>query len=191
MSPEDNVANSRTAPTGKQRADIEEHREDLTGGAALERLRGMIEDASTCFFCTAGAVGPSRGVRPMGVERIDDDGTMWFLSGADSAKNRELAERPQVELFFQGGKHSDFLHLIGRAEVSRDRAQIASLWKPIHRTWFTEGEDDPRITVIRVTPQAGYYWDTRNGTAVAGIKMLLGAATGRTMDDSVEGTLQV
>ena len=59
------------------------------------------------------------------------------------------------------------------------------------RTWFTEGEDDPRITVIKVTPTEGYYWDTKHGNAVAGVKMLVGAVVGKTLDDSVEGRLKV
>jgi hypothetical protein len=37
----------------------------------------------------------------------------------------------------------------------------------------------------------GYYWDTKHGTAVAGIKMLIGATIGKTMDDSIEGTLKL
>ena len=56
-------------------------------------------------------------------------------------------------------------------------------------TWFTEGKDDPRITVIKVTPTDGYYWDTKHGAAIAGAKMLVGAAIGKTLDDSVEGRL--
>ena len=57
------------------------------------------------------------------------------------------------------------------------------------KTWFTEGEDDPRITVIKVTPTDGYYWDTKHGTAIAGAKILVGAAIGKILDDSVEGQL--
>jgi general stress protein 26 len=59
------------------------------------------------------------------------------------------------------------------------------------KTWFTEGKDDPRITVIQVTPTDGYYWDTKHGNFIAGIKILIGAATGKTLDDSVEGTVRV
>jgi hypothetical protein len=58
-------------------------------------------------------------------------------------------------------------------------------------TWFTEGKDDPRITVIKVTPTEGYYWDTKHGMAVAGAKMLIGAVLRKTMDDSVQGKLGV
>jgi general stress protein 26 len=59
------------------------------------------------------------------------------------------------------------------------------------KTWFTQGIDDPRITVIKVVPSEGYYWDTKHGNLVAGIKMMLGAMLGKTLDDSIEGTLKV
>jgi len=38
-------------------------------------------------------------------------------------------------------------------------------------------------------PEGGYYWDNKHGSAVAGIKMLVGAAIGVTLDDSIEGRL--
>jgi general stress protein 26 len=96
-----------------------------------------------------------------------------------------------VRLYFQGSPHSDFLHLSGRATVSTDRAKIEELWEPLLKTWFTGGADDPRITVIKVTPTHGYYWDTKHGNTVAYVKMLIGAAVGTTLDDSIEGTLRV
>ena len=82
------------------------------------------------------------------------------------------------------------MELHGHATISTDKAKIKELWKPVIKTWFTEGIDDPRITVIRVTPTDGYYWDTQHNHAVAGMKMLIGAAVGKTLDDSVEGKLQ-
>jgi len=127
----------------------------------------------------------------MAVQQVDDAGNFWFLSADDSHKNHEIARDPSVRLYFQGSAHSDFLMLSGEATVSRDKAKIKELWKPLIKTWFTGGIDDPRITVIKVTPQTGYYWDTKHGGAIAGIKMLIGAATGKTMDDSIEGTLKV
>ncbi|MDB5061825.1 MAG: ral stress protein, partial [Mucilaginibacter sp.] len=51
--------------------------------------------------------------------------------------------------------------------------------------------DDPRITVIKVSPTQGYYWDNKHGNAIAFAKQLVGAALGKTLDDSVEGKLQV
>lgn len=167
----------------------EHNHEDLAGQAAIDRLKDVIKKTQTCFFHTRSGQGPSAGTRPMNVRQVDDAGHLWFLSAVDSHKNAELSVESSVDLFFQGSEHSDFLHLVGRATISRDRARIDDLWEPILKTWFTEGKDDPRITVIEVTPVDGYYWDNKHGNVVAGAKMLLGAALGKTLDDSIEGRL--
>ncbi len=168
-----------------------EHHQDLQGPKAVAKIQELVGIAKTCFFCTVVPAGAATGVRPMNVRTVDDQGNLWFLSANDSHQNQELARDPSVRLYFQGSPHSDFLLLNGRATVSTDRAKIAELWEPVLKTWFTGGIDDPRITVIRVTPTDGYYWDTKHGGFVAGIKMLVGAAVGKTMDDSIEGKLRV
>ena len=169
----------------------EDNREGLRGQEAVYKIKEMVEDAENCFFCSAIATGDSNGDRPMNVRQVDDEGNLWFLSASDSRKNQELALDPSVRLYFQGSKHSDFMQLNGQATVTRDRAKIKELWSPMIQTWFTEGVDDPRITVIKVTPSEGYYWDTKHGNAVAGIKILIGAVLRKTLDDSVEGKLDV
>lgn len=168
----------------------EDPRRDLSGSAATEKIREMVLDAGTCFFCTSPQGSPNAGVRPMSVRDVDDRGRLWFLSAADSHKNAEVARDARVRLFFQGAKHSDFLQLDGHASVHRGRDTVDALWSPFLRTWFTGGKDDPRITAICVQPVSGYYWDTKHGNAIAGLKIMLGAATGVTLDDSLEGRLQ-
>ena len=125
----------------------------------------------------------------MSVQEFDDAGQLWFLSADDSHKNREVERDAKVTLYFQGSAHSDFLTLHGKASISRDKERIKELWEPLAKTWFTEGVDDPRITVIQVSPSEGYYWTTKHGKAIAGAKMLIGAAIGKTLDDSMEGRL--
>jgi general stress protein 26 len=167
----------------------EDNRQDFSGPAAVAKLRELVEKAKTCFFCTAAAISESEGARPMTVLQVDNAGALWFLSANDSHKNRELVVDPHVTLFFQGSTHSEFLRLAGRASISTDKAKIHELWSPLFSTWFTEGENDPRITVLQFAPTEGYYWDTKHGIAVAGVKMLIGAMLGKTVDDSIEGRL--
>ncbi len=169
----------------------EDNRDDLAGEKAIAKIRELVKEAQTCFFCTAVPTGETSATRPMNVRDVDDEGNLWFLSANDSHKNAELAIDPTVRLYMQGSPHAEFLVLSGHATVSTDKAKIREFWSPVLRTWFTGGIDDPRITVIKVTPTDGYYWDNKHGTAVAGIKMLIGAAIRRTLDDSIEGTVQV
>ena len=169
----------------------EKNHEDLMAADAAHRIKDMVEQAKSCFFCTQSGMGESSGVRPMSIQRVDDDGTLWFLSPNDSHKNQEIEADDRVRLFFQGSKHSDFLFIDGTATISEDKQTIKELWEPVLKTWFTEGENDPRISVISVQPDDGYYWDTKHGNFVAGAKMLVGAAIGKTLDDSIEGSLKM
>jgi len=168
----------------------EHNRQDLSAGDAVARIQDISGDADSCFFCTTPlADSPTGGTRPMSIKKADDTGALWFLSAADSHKNAEIAADPAVRLYMQSSKHSGFLVLHGTATISRDRDRIDDLWNPIVKTWFTEGKDDPRITVIKVTPTDGYYWDNKHGDFVAATKMMIGAAVGKTLDDSIEGAI--
>lgn len=169
----------------------EHNHEDLSGSDAIEKIKHIIDKAESCFFSTAISVPGSCGTRPMSVQKVDDEGAIWFLSANDSHKDKEIGINPGVTLHFQGSAHSDFLVIKGIATASRDENKIKELWEPIFKTWFTEGENDPRISVIKVTPTEGYYWDTKHGFAVAGIKMAIGALTGKTLDDSIEGKVKI
>jgi len=169
----------------------EDNRDDLRGGDAVEKIRALVDKAQTCFFCTNDSSGDSGGARPMNVRKVDEEGTFWFLCASDSHVAKEVEMDPRVTLYFQGSPHSDFMQISGHATLSTDKAMIKELWEPMIKTWFTEGEDDPRIRVIRLAPNGGYYWDTKHGGLVAGVKIMIGAMIGKTLDDSIEGTLRV
>ncbi|QHS60450.1 pyridoxamine 5'-phosphate oxidase family protein [Chitinophaga agri] len=164
---------------------------DLQGTEAAKKLKELIGKSSSCFFCTQIRTGQPFDTRPMAVQKVDDDGVCWFLSATDSHKNEHVQADPAVQLLFKGSDHSDFLTIYGHATISQDKEKIKELWEPILKTWFTEGENDPRISVIKVTPVDGYYWDTKNGQIVAFAKQLVGAIVGKTLDDSIEGKLEL
>jgi len=167
----------------------EDNQKDIMGKEAVDKVKQLAKKAGTCFFCTSIETGKPILTRPMAVQKTDDDGRLYFLSASDSYHNAEIQDDPQVQLFFQGSSYDSFLTLYGTATINRDRALIEELWNPMVKTWFTEGIDDPRITVIIVEASEGYYWDTKHGKMVAFVKQLVGAATGTTLDDSIEGTI--
>ena len=169
----------------------EENYKDLHGSEAAGKIKELSEKAKNCFFCTNVSDGQPFATRPMSVQKIDDNGIFWFLSASDSHKNAEIGKDSKVQLLFQGSTYSDFLSVVGTASISTDKTKIKELWEPILKTWFTEGVDDPRVTVISVTPDEGYYWDNKHGQVVAFAKQIAGAIMGKTMDDSIEGKLKV
>lgn len=169
----------------------EDNFKDLVGTEALEKIKELAKAAGSCFFCTQIRTSQPFDTRPMAAEKIDDEGNFWFLSADDSHKNSELEADPNTQLLFQGGAHTDFMMLYGKSYISRDKQKIDELWDPMMKTWFTEGKDDPRITVIKFTPEQGYYWDTKHGMAIALLKRTVGAIKGETYDDSIEGNINI
>lgn len=167
----------------------ENNRKNLMGTEAVEKIRSLIDKSGSCFFVTQANMNASHKSRPMAVQKTDEAGHVWFLSAKDSMKNMELEENQNVTLYFQGSSYSDFLELNGHAVLSYDKEKIKELWDPTVKAWFTEGIDDPRISVIQFIPDSGYYWDNKHGNAIAGIKVLFGAIVGKTTDDSIEGDL--
>ncbi len=169
----------------------EENYKALNGQPAIDKIKELAEKAETCFFCTGIQEGMEIKTRPMALQQIDEEGNLWFLSASDSHKNHEISQNPAVQLFSRDLHIPIFYRYMEKHLSATIKIKIEQLWKPLLKTWFTEGKEDPRITVIQVTPSNGYYWDNKHGNTMAFAKMVTGAIIGKTLDDSVEGKLNV
>jgi general stress protein 26 len=125
------------------------------------------------------------------VQKVCDQGNFWFMSPSDSDKNLEIEADPRVQLFISNPSKYEFLSVYGKATISRDRLKIDEFWSDIAKAWFPEGKDDPRITIIKVIPEEGFYWDTKDGKLVSMIKIAASAILGKTLEEGVEGTISV
>ncbi|MEP6951012.1 MAG: pyridoxamine 5'-phosphate oxidase family protein [Ginsengibacter sp.] len=157
---------------------------------AIEKIKDLAESADICHFVTAISKTPLS-TRPMSTQKVDDDGFIWFMSDKSSIKNQEINSDSRVQLFYSHQSSSEYLSIFGTAEIIFDRDKIEEMWTPIAKAWFTEGKDDPAISLLKVTPQEGYYWDTKNNKMVALVKIATAIVTGKTMDDGIEGKLTV
>jgi general stress protein 26 len=167
------------------------HEKTLTGDEAARTIRELAKSARVCLFATpAGASELPVEVRPMAVQAVDPDGSLWFLSGRSSIKNRHITRNPHVQLFFANPADSEYLSVFGTATVSDDRSLREKHWTPLAKDWFPGGIDDPELTVIKVEPDKGHYWDTEHGKAVSLIKATVGALTGKPTRVGVEGELR-
>lgn len=159
---------------------------DLTEEFAVNKIKDLAENIKTCMFCTYNSDRLQS--RPMSVQKIDDLGQLWFLSDRNSSQNAEISLNPTVELFF-AEPHDKFLTLHGTASIEYDKETIEELYDPIVKVWMPGGKDDPNLSVIKVVPEDGYYWNNKHGKMVAIAKMTAAFVTGNTMDDGIEGNL--
>jgi general stress protein 26 len=155
---------------------------------AILKFKELVKHESVCLFTTRLSELPLT-TRPMSVQKVCDQGNFWFLSPSDSDKNQEIANDPRVQLFISNSSNYEFLSVYGTATISRDREKIEEFWSEIAKAWFPEGKDDPRVTVIKVAPEQGFYWDTKDGKVVSMVKILASAVTGKTLQEGVEGLI--
>jgi len=158
---------------------------------AIDKIKEMANDIKVCMMCTNLDEKPTPS-RPMALSEVDNNANLWFISSSQSNKNTEIENDSDVQLFFSKNADSHFLSLFGQASIYTDRKTIEEVWKPIDKTWFEDGKEDPDVTVIKVTPQDAYYWDTKDGKMISMLKWAKGAITGDVSDDGgIEGKLNI
>jgi general stress protein 26 len=113
--------------------------------------------------------------RPMSAYVRRDENAIYFLTDVDSAKDEEVAARPQVDLAFADTSGQSYVSLTGRASVSNDRERIRELFSTPAKAWWDDAED-PRIRVLKVTPHDAQYWDSP-GTIRSYIRMAAAAVS--------------
>jgi general stress protein 26 len=163
---------------------------NLAQAEAIDKFKELVKHEATCLFTTRLTQVPLT-TRPMSVQKVCDQGNFWFLSAVDSDKNQEISIDPRVQLFFLNTSDYEFLTVYGKASITRDRQKIDELWTDIAKAWFPEGKNDPRVSVVKVTPEEGFYWDTKDGKLVSMIKIAASAVMGKTLEEGVEGTISV
>jgi len=164
---------------------------DLTANDAVQKIREIAKDANICMFVTDLSNVPLMG-RPMATQEVDEDGSIWFMSDKNSDKNNDLKKDDRVQLFYSHTGNYEYLSIYGTAEIVNDRSKIEELWTAMAKTWFKEGKDDPNISLIKVTPEDAYYWDTKNNKMISLIKFAMGAVGITPKDDGgIEGKLKL
>ncbi|WP_367870642.1 pyridoxamine 5'-phosphate oxidase family protein [Luteolibacter sp. Populi] len=163
--------------------------QNLVASEAVEKMRELVGDSPTCMLATNIAGVPPH-LCPMQVQDVDDEGCLWFFSGADSAHNSHVQADPRVQLIFSNNSKHEYLAVYGTAEITNDIDKVDELWSSMVKTWFPQGKDDPNLTLIRVCPEKVHYWDVKDGKLVAMAKILLGAVTGHPQDIGIEGDLK-
>ena len=165
--------------------------ENLSREEGIKKLKELSEKARICMFCTDLESLPVKG-RPMSVQEVDEEGNLWFISSAESNKNFDIGADDRVQLYFMNNSNAEYLSIYGRARIYKDRATIEDKWSNMANAWF-DGKNDPDVTIIRVSPEQTFYWDTKYGKIVSLLNFAVAAISGKNTDnsDGVEGKISV
>ena len=152
-----------------------------THAEGIKKVGELIKDIKMAMFVTIGDDGRPRS-RPMQTQDVEFDGSVWFFTDVNSDQVKEIANNPQVNVAYASG--AQFVSLTGTANVVQDAAKVRELWNPLLKAWF-DGEDDPRIRLVRVDAESAEYWDTPGGRVASCISLVASAVTGK-RDESGE-----
>lgn len=162
---------------------------NLQNKEAIEKIQELANE-QTCHFCTF-TNSFEITARPMYTQKVEDDGCFWFFSSKSSEKNQEIKTNSKVQLLFGDPGKSNYLSVVGEASIVEDKSKIDELYTPYVKAWFQGGKDDPEISLIKISPSDAYYWDTKHGKLISFFKIMASIVSGKTMDDGIEGTIEI
>jgi general stress protein 26 len=141
----------------------------------FDRVWDIIERVGVCMLTTRSA----NGLRARPVEARPDRaaGLIWFLTDVASGKEHEIETAADIGLTFIDKAENAYLSVTARAEVQRDHAKAAAIWKTTDKMWWN-GPDDPKVCVLRVTPRTAELWDGPASKAVAAFEFVKSQLTG-------------
>jgi general stress protein 26 len=141
----------------------------------LARVWHIIEQVGVCMLTTRFAGGLR--ARPLEARPDRAAGLIWFVTDLHSGKEHEVEAEHDVGLTFIDTKANAYLSITARAEVRRDHAQAAAIWKTTDNVWW-RGPDDPNVCVLRVRPVTAELWDGPSSKLVTTYEFIKARLTG-------------
>lgn len=149
-----------------------------TRDECLDALREKIRDHRIGMLTTRSLDGKKLLSRPLGTAEVEFDGDLWFATGRDTEKVREVLADPVVNVAFSSEGKNSYVSLAGRASVVTDRAKIRELWSPMMKPYFPDGADDPNLCLIHVQVETAEYWDAPGGLLGSALHFAVAGVTG-------------
>jgi general stress protein 26 len=116
----------------------------------------------------------------MAVRPAREEGAIFFLTDAGTPKAEEIRRNQSVCVALSDNKSQKYVSIYGHAGMIEDRARVEKYWSVYDKAFWSD-KDDPRIRVLRVTPESAEFWEG-SGKVVTAVKLIAAIASGQRMD---------
>ena len=157
---------------------------------SLKFFQDKIKEVRTAMLTTYNAEKGFNS-RPMGTADVDAEGNIWFFTNEYSAKASEVSVENTVSLTYSDPGNHTYLSIVAEASLVDDKAKMKELWNPFIKAFFPEGLDDPKLTLLKVTPTDAEYWDSSSSSMVVLFNMLKAAVSGKHYDEGNHGKIDL
>ena len=146
--------------------------------ADIDRVWKLISEIPVAMVVTG--EGQHMRARPMAVRPARDVGAIEFLTDVDAPKTNEIRRDEMICLALADNRNQKYVSITGHAEIINDRDRIKEIWS-IYDKAFWPDKNDPRIRILRVTPESAEFWEGA-GTVVTAVKLVAAMASGERMN---------
>jgi general stress protein 26 len=174
---------NRPAYGGAGKADRPLEREKMAMGdkaSDIDHVWKLIADIPVAMVVTHEGQGKNLRSRPMAVRPAKEEGVIYFLTDVDMSKAEEIRRDQSVCLALSDNKSQRYVSITGHAEIIDDRKRIKKYWSVYDKAFWPD-KDDPRIRLLRVTPERAEFWEGE-GLVVTAVKLVAAIASGERMN---------
>ena len=148
--------------------------------ADIDRVWTLINDIPVAMVVTHDGQGQHMRARPMAMRPAREEGAIYFLTDVDAPKAEEIRRNQTICLALADNKSQKYVSITGHAEIIDDRDRVKEIWS-IYDKAFWPDKNDPRIRILRVTPESAEFWEGA-GAIVTAVKLVAAIATGERMN---------
>lgn len=165
--------------------------QNLHNQEAADKIKEMVDKIDIGMMCSFTSGNDYPHAVPMSRQEVDNEGNIWFLFSSESETHQNLQQNNKISLLYAHVGDYNFLSINGTAEISTDRQRIDKYWNKMIEGWFEKGKEDPRIRILKVTPNDAHYWDNKSNKLVTILKVAASAISGQQLDIGREGELNL
>ena len=152
----------------------------------LAKLFSQVDDVEIAMMTTRRADGHLQS-RAMATQKRAKGADLWFVTLDNTAKLRDLAADPHINLSYYKDRTREWVSVSGLASITRDRDKIHELYAPDWPAWFPKEDDplhgtkdDPRMVLIGVDVHAAVFFEVNKPQPVVLFELVKGWLTGST-----------
>ena len=115
--------------------------------------------------------------RPVEARPNRDEGVIYVVTDARSAKEHEIERDPHLSFNFIDQQANAYLAIAARGTISADPALVEKHWSKADSLWW-KGPDDPNVCVVRAELLSASLWDGPSSKAVEIFEFIKAKVTG-------------
>jgi general stress protein 26 len=148
--------------------------------ADIDRVWALIGDIPVAMVVTHEGQGQHMRARPMAMRPARAEGAIYFLTDVDAPKAEEIRSNESICLALADNRNQKYVSITGHAEIIDDRERVKEIWSVYDKAFWPD-KNDPRIRVLRVTPESAEFWEGA-GMVLTAVKLVAAIASGERMN---------